>query len=168
MTKIPFVTGIFGKAPFPCKKYHFLPCFEASWPFWWTIYQFHAHLLWDFCQKSHRQSYFVKFSALCANFPIHSNIFSQFSVSLVQKCKRNSGALILGMAQTPLEHLLLPVFLYCLTAKVFFRAENSFIYCFIALLWDWNLPFPKNILALLPFSENTKCPAPAWTRHFNH
>ena len=37
-SKIPFVIGIFGKAPFPCKKYRFLPCFEASWPFCWTTY----------------------------------------------------------------------------------------------------------------------------------
>ncbi len=33
---------------------------------------------------------------------------------------------------------------------------------FIALFWDWNLPFPKNILALLPFSGNTRCSALPW------
>ncbi len=33
---------------------------------------------------------------------------------------------------------------------------------FTALFWDWNLPFPKHILALLPFSGNTRCLAPPW------
>ena len=62
----PFCNRDFWKALFPCTKYQFLPCFEASWPFYWTICQFHAHLSWDFCQKSHRQSVFCEiFGATC-------------------------------------------------------------------------------------------------------
>ena len=71
------------------------------------------------------------------------NLFRQFSVSLAQKFKQNSGALILGMAQTSLDPLLLPIFLYFLTAKVFFHAENSFIFCFYSPVEKLKSPFSE-------------------------
>ena len=52
----------------------------------------------------------------------------------------------------------LPLFFDC--QSIFFILKTTLFFVFIALFWNCNLPFAKNILALLPFSGNMKCSAP--------
>ncbi len=141
--KNPFCNRDFWKSPFSMQEMPVLPCFEASWPFNWTIYQFHTHLSWDFCQKSYQQSVFCEIFGATRQFSNSPNLFHQFSASLAQKFKQNSGALVLGMAQTSLDLLLLPIFLYYLAVKVFFHAENSFICCFYSPVLRLKSPFSE-------------------------
>ncbi len=62
---------------------------------------------------------------------------------LACKFKKKVGALILGMVQTSLDPLLLLIFLYFLAAKVFFHAENSFIFCFNSPVLKLKSPFSE-------------------------
>ncbi len=122
--------------------------------FYWTMYQFHVHLSWDFCQKSYRQSVFCEIFGATRQFSNSPSLFHQFSASLAPKFKQNSDALLLGMAQTSLDPLLLPIVFYYSAAKLFFHAENSFICCLYSPVLRLKSPFSEKIFwPSCPFLE---------------
>ncbi len=116
---------------------------------------------------AHRQSVFCEIFGTMCQFSSLPNFFVRFLRLWHANLNKNLGALILGMAQTSLDPLLLPILLYFLTAKVFFHAENSFIFYFYGPVLKLKYPFSEKYFGPFALFWKHEMSGPALKREFS-